>query len=79
MRVPRYIPGTTKDVEERLMTAPLLARDEVIGLMAVWRQSPSRPFTDADLAFFEGLSQQATIAIENARFYADALEEKDEE
>ena len=56
------------------MTAPLLARDEVIGLMAVWRQSPSRPFTDADLAFFEGLSQQATIAIENARFYADALE-----
>ncbi len=68
------IPGTVKDVEERLMTAPLLARDEVIGLMAVWRQSPSRPFSDADLAFFEGLSQQATIAIENARFYADALE-----
>ena len=36
------------------MAAPLIARDTVIGLMAVWRQSPGRPFTDADLAFFVG-------------------------
>ena len=56
------------------MAAPLLARDRVIGVMAVWRAAPGRPFTDADLAFFEGLAQQATIAIENARFYAEALE-----
>ena len=42
--------------------------------MAVWRQSPGKPFTDAELAFFEGLAQQATIAIENARFYTEALE-----
>jgi GAF domain-containing protein/CheY-like chemotaxis protein len=68
------IPGTDPDANERLMTAPLLARDEVIGVMAVWRQASARVFTDADLAFFEGLAQQATIAIENARFYADALE-----
>ena len=32
------------------------------------------PFTEADLSFFVGLAQQATIAIENARFYAEALE-----
>ena len=68
------IPGTSKEAEERLMAAPLLARDRVIGVMAVWRAAPGRPFTDADLAFFEGLAQQATIAIENARFYAEALE-----
>ncbi len=51
------------------MVAPLIARDTVTGMMAVWRQSPGKPFTDAELAFFEGLAQQATIAIENARFY----------
>ena len=68
------IPGTEKDVEERLLAAPLIARDTVIGLMAVWRQSPARPFTEADLSFFVGLAQQATIAIENARFYTEALE-----
>ena len=56
------------------MAAPLLARDRVIGVMAVWRDAPGRPFTDADLAFFEGLAQQATIAVENARFYSEALE-----
>ena len=37
------IPGTEKDVEERLLAAPLIARDTVIGLMAVWRQSPGPP------------------------------------
>ena len=42
--------------------------------MAVWRQAPGRPFTDADLAFFESLARQATIAIDNATFYQDALE-----
>ena len=58
---------------ERLMVAPMLARDTVIGLMVVWRVGVSRPFTDADLAFFEGLARQATIGIDNARFYEDAL------
>jgi signal transduction histidine kinase/DNA-binding response OmpR family regulator len=42
--------------------------------MAVWRSAPNRPFSDADLAFLVGLSQQAAIAIENARLYEEALE-----
>ncbi|MGZ4109276.1 MAG: response regulator, partial [Actinomycetota bacterium] len=66
------IPGTDDDnPEERLMAAPLLARGRVIGLMAVWR-IPGEPFTDADLNFLVGLSQQAAIAIENARLFRDA-------
>ena len=61
------IPGTDEEAEERLMVAPLLARDQVIGMMAVWRNGPSRPFTQADLDFLGGLSQQAAAAIEGAR------------
>ena len=68
------IPGTEdSDNDERLMVAPLLARDTVIGMAAVWRLGATRPFTDADLAFFESIARQATIAVENARFYEDAL------
>jgi signal transduction histidine kinase/DNA-binding response OmpR family regulator len=63
------------------MGAPLLARGRVVGMMAVWRTAPSDRFTEADLNFLVGLSQQAAIAIENARLFAevkDAQEAADE-
>jgi GAF domain-containing protein/CheY-like chemotaxis protein/HPt (histidine-containing phosphotransfer) domain-containing protein len=64
------IPGE-EEKEERLMAAPLLARGRVIGMMAVWRTAPAPLFTDDDLNFLVGLSQQAAIAIENARLFAE--------
>ena len=63
------IPGSKEDEEERLMAAPLLARGRVIGMMAVWRSAPAELFTDEDLNFLIGLSQQAAIAIETARLF----------
>ncbi|MDP9299638.1 MAG: GAF domain-containing protein, partial [Actinomycetota bacterium] len=68
------IPGSEDEPEERLMVAPLLARGRVIGMMAVWRTGPTDLFTDADLSFLVGLSQQAAIAIENARLFREAQE-----
>jgi GAF domain-containing protein/CheY-like chemotaxis protein len=67
------IPGTEELPEERLMVAPLVARDRVMGVMAVWRNS-GRPFAQADLDFLVGLARQASIAIENARLYGEAQE-----
>ena len=66
-----HIPGSEEDVEELLMAAPLLARGRVTGMMAVWRTAPAALFTDDDLNFLVGLSQQAAIAIENARLFAE--------
>jgi GAF domain-containing protein/DNA-binding response OmpR family regulator len=66
------IPGEEDNPEERLMAAPLLARGNVIGMMAVWRSGPSDRFTDEDLSFLVGLSHQAAIAIENARLFREA-------
>ncbi len=63
------IPDTPDFQEERLMAAALVGRDGVTGLLAVWRTGPSRPFTDADLEFLRGLSQQAAIAIDNAQLF----------
>ena len=72
-----HIPGSEDDVEERLMAAPLLARGRVIGMMAVWRTESDAPlFTDEDLNFLVGLSQQAAIAIENARLFQEIGRQK---
>ncbi len=65
------IPGTDPDAEERLMVAPLVVRGTVIGMTAVWRSAPATRFSQADLDFLVGLSQQAAIAIENARLFED--------
>ena len=68
-----HIAGTEDDVEERLMVAPMIARDNAIGAIAVWRSARFGPFTDQELSFFTSLARQATIAVDNATFYADAL------
>ena len=65
------IPGTEEIPEERLMVAPLIARDRVTGVMAVWRNA-GVPFVQADLDFLVGLARQASIAIENARLFREA-------
>ncbi|MGE5168806.1 MAG: GAF domain-containing protein, partial [Rudaea sp.] len=62
------IAGTGRDEDERLMVAPLLAGKTVKGAMAVWRTG-GRPFEQAELEFLVGLSQQAAVAIENARLF----------
>jgi len=65
------IAGTDKLDNERLIVAPLKAGDTVKGVMAVWRTG-SQPFGDTELEFLVGLSLQATVAIQNARLFADA-------
>ena len=71
------IPGTDQDEEERLMAAPLIARGDVIGMMAVWRMGAAHLFTQEDLSFLVGLSQQAAIAIENARLFREAQDARE--
>jgi GAF domain-containing protein/CheY-like chemotaxis protein len=73
----RVIPGTDPDENDRLLVAPLVAHDEVIGGMAVWRPIPSEPYTKSDLDLLVGLSQHAAIAIDNARLYGEAQEARD--
>ncbi len=65
------IEGTIQEDDERLMVAPLMAGEIVKGMMAVWRTG-KRPFEQNDLTFLIGLSRQATVAIENARLFAES-------
>ena len=65
----RIIPGTDPDENDRLMVAPLIAHDELIGGMAVWRPIPSELYAQSELDMLIGLSQHAAIAIDNARLF----------
>ncbi len=67
----RIIPGTETKSEERLMAVPLLADSIVKGMMVVWRTG-GKPFDAAEMEFLIGLSQQATVAIENARLFSES-------
>jgi GAF domain-containing protein/CheY-like chemotaxis protein len=68
------IAGVADDLneEERLMCAPLVGRGGVIGMMAVWRPGAAPAFTSHELDFLVGLSQQAAVAIDNARLFGEA-------
>ncbi|MEO6065045.1 MAG: GAF domain-containing protein, partial [Lysobacterales bacterium] len=65
------IEGTESVDDERMMVAPLKAGTVVKGVMTVWRTG-GQPFLDTELEFLTGLSLQATVAIENARLFAQA-------
>lgn len=66
------IAGTVDYDDEHLMAAPLLVAGNVRGLMSVWRTGRGREFEQQELDFLDGLSQQAAVAMENARLYAEA-------
>ncbi len=69
-----HVPDTDEE-REATMFAPLRAGENVIGVLAVWRDKEAAgPFTQSDLDFTVGLAQQAAIAIENARLYRQAQE-----
>jgi GAF domain-containing protein/CheY-like chemotaxis protein len=72
------IEGTAKESKvERLMVAPLIRGSEVIGVMAIWRTG-GEPFAATDLDFLARLSLQATVAMTNARLFADSQERAEE-
>jgi PAS domain S-box-containing protein len=73
-----HIAGTEEDdASEAMIFAPLLTRENVIGVMTVWRdKTVSGPFAQSDLDFVIGLARQAAIAIENARLFAEIQQQK---
>jgi len=65
----------TEDIpDEHLMAVPLLANEDLKGLMAVWRTGKDKDFLEAELEFLNSLSRQAVIAVQNAQLFADTTE-----
>ena len=70
------VAGTEEDEDyEAILFAPLISREQVIGILVLWRDRRFSPlFDQGDLDFAVGLARQAAIAIENARLFAAAQE-----
>jgi PAS domain S-box-containing protein len=73
-----HVPGTEQDEEnEAIAFAPLVAGEQTIGVLTLWRDKPTQgPFTQSDLDFAVGLARQAAIAIANARLFEESQQAK---
>ncbi|MBN9176563.1 MAG: helix-turn-helix domain-containing protein [Microbacterium sp.] len=63
-----FIPLAGQEDTRSALAVPLLAHDDVIGVLEVWRRRDS-VFTETDVRRMIALGSLATIAIENARLY----------
>jgi signal transduction histidine kinase len=67
---PRHNVNVTEDfVSRSLIAVPLIAKEEVIGVLEVINKRDGTPFVDEDADLLTTFSGQAAIAIENARLF----------
>ncbi len=60
-----------------MVVAPLLIGQRPMGAIAVWHHDPERQFSEGDLRLLNMFAQQAAVAIENARLYTEAQEQRE--
>jgi GAF domain-containing protein/HAMP domain-containing protein len=54
------------------LITPLKLRDQVIGTLGVLETQPDRQWTKEEIALVEAISEQVTLALENARLFEEA-------
>ncbi|HEY9862014.1 MAG TPA: CHASE domain-containing protein, partial [Candidatus Obscuribacterales bacterium] len=59
-----------------LMIVPLVAREQILGAIIFVAAESGRRYNETDLAFAEDLARRAAIAVDNARLYAIAQQER---
>ncbi len=64
------IKGTGVNPTEHIMGVPLMTKDQLTGLLVVWRSGVESEFIPSELDFLGSLAQQAAVAIQNARLFA---------
>ena len=66
------IKDTEVKPDEHIMGVPVLEKDQLTGLVVVWRSGIENEYKPSDLDFLGSLAQQAATAIKNARLYDEA-------
>jgi PAS domain S-box-containing protein len=73
---PQIREAMIRDEIASALCVPLLLQDKVIGVLNISKLGEGPAFTQGDLEFVSILGGEAAIAIENARLYREAIEEK---
>jgi PAS domain S-box-containing protein len=63
------VKGTEQNQLEHIMGVPILLKERLTGLLAIWRSGIGTDFMPRELGFLTSLARQAAVAIENARLY----------
>ena len=76
---PEYSYGA-KNIEKirTVLAVPILKGDELLGVMIIFHLDGVRPFTDTQIALVETFADQAAIAIENVRLFAEVQQRTEE-
>lgn len=69
---PGHLPRMVTVFPHAMVQVPLLAGSELLGVLGVGDENPSRKYTEEDVRLLSLFAQQATIGIRNARLYARA-------
>ena len=56
---------------ENALATPLRLGDEIIGVLGIRDDNPSRRWTEEEIALIEAVSEQMSLAIENARLFEE--------
>ncbi len=71
LSVGSVIMSSGKDGESTFLAAPIVVRNEVVGILAVESDEP-RDWTQEDLRLIEAIASRTALAVENARLYIQA-------
>ena len=80
--IPRYQEWASRSAQytqstvQSVMAAPLMIGSRLVGVIASVHSDPSREFGAEDLRLLELFAPQAAIAIENARLYTEARQQR---
>ncbi len=66
----------TQNTVQSVMAAPLMIGQRMVGVIAAVQSDPNREFGSEDLRLLELFAPEAAIAIENARLYTEARQQK---
>ncbi|MGK7311726.1 MAG: GAF domain-containing protein [Candidatus Longimicrobiales bacterium M2_2A_002] len=60
----------TQDVVQSVMAVPLIARDTLVGVIAVVHRAQGHSFDESDQRLLDLFARQTAVAVENARLYS---------
>ncbi len=61
------------------LATPLKLRDEIIGVLGIQDENANRHWTEDEIALIESVSEQMSLAIENARLFGDTQKQAQRE